>query len=327
MNEALALLGYAIGAGTGGAAVLRHAGWPYRAPRLGVAAWQALSASVLLALLLAGASLVVPEPTVSTSLAELLQACIMAIRAQYATPGGALVHALGAAATLTLTARVSFLLITGLRRGRRVREQHLTRLRVAAHRDDHLGALIVEHPTAAAYCLPGRTRTIVLTSAAVRTLHADELTAVLDHERAHLRGRHHLLTASAQALARAVPFLPLYGWAEQEQSRLLEMIADDEAAGGGGPLTVARALVHLAEGSVPVAALGAADIAALARVQRLLQPAHRISAARRGAIVAAIVATALLPIAIAATPAVAATHMNYCPVSSSAPPRPALQSG
>lgn len=314
MTEALALVAFAVGAGTGGAAILRRADWPRRAPRLGLVAWQTLSVSVLLSLLLAGLTVTVPSAVVSANIAELLDACVMAVRAQYATPGGALLHAVGATATLALVARATYLLITGLRTARRARTEHLAQVRLAARRDRDLDALIVDHTTAAAYCLPGRARTVVLTTAAVAALDADELAAVLAHERAHLRGRHHLVGAVADALARTVPFLPVFRWARAEQARLLEMIADDRAATGADRHTVARALVHLAEGSVPAAALGAADVAALARVQRLVKPAHGLGLLRRSLIVGALMATAALPAAIAAAPAWAATAMAYCPV-------------
>jgi len=109
VSEALALLAYAIGAGAGGAAGRGGARGPRRPPRLGVAAWQTLSASVLAALLLAGVTVIIPSAVVSANIAELLHACVMALRAQYATPGGALLHATGATATLTLAARAAYL--------------------------------------------------------------------------------------------------------------------------------------------------------------------------------------------------------------------------
>ncbi|MBA3741617.1 M56 family metallopeptidase [Sporichthya sp.] len=314
MTDSLVLLAYAIGAGTAGAALLRRCAWPQRAPRLGVAAWQALSGSVVLALLLAGITAVVPlRAIVTTNPAEVLHTCLMALRAQYDTLEGAVLHATGLAATLGFAARVTYLLTTGLRDARRLRREHLTRLHLVAHRDCTLDAFIVDHPTAAAYCVPGREGTIVLTTAAVSALGPDELAAVLAHERAHLRGRHHLVLAGAAALAGTMPLMPGLRWAQAEQARLLEMIADDDdAAVGAGRFTVASALVHLAEGSVPAMAMGAADIAAVARVRRLVNPAHRLGLAHRAAIGAAVVVTAAMPIAIAATPAWAATHAGYC---------------
>jgi len=314
VNEALGLLLYAAAAGTLGAAALRRARWPEQAPRLGVAAWQVLSSSVLVALLLAGAMLVVPSVALRSNLAEILHACAMSLRAQYATPGGALLHATGAAATLTLGTRTAYLLLKGLRDARRARTDHLAGLQLVAHRNPDLDALVVDHPAAAAYCLPGRARTIVLTSAALTALSDQELVAVLAHERAHLRGRHHLVAATASALAHALPFVPGLQWAQPEQSRLLEMIADDQAAASGARLAVARALVTLAGGALPSAALGAADVAAVARVERMMAPPQRIGTGRRILISAMLGATALTPFAIASAPAVVAAQMHYCPI-------------
>ena len=317
MTESLGLLIYAIAAGTVGAAALRRARWPEQAPRLGVAAWQTLSSSILVALLLAGLVLVVPSGVMSTSLAETLDACVMALRAQYATPGGAVLHATGVAATLTLGTRVAYLLVKGLRDARRAGADHLRGLQLVAHRNPGLDALVVDHPAAAAYCLPGRAATIVLTSAAVAALSDQELVAVLAHERAHLRGRHHLVAAAASALARSLPFVPGLQWARAEQSRLLEMIADDEAAAGGARLSVARALLTLAGATVPSAGLGAADVAAVARVERMLVPASRIGVGRRVLIGAMLGVTAMAPLAIASAPAVLAAEMGYCPIAAS----------
>lgn len=313
MRETMALLAYAIGAGTLGAVWLRGARWLQAVPRLGVAAWQALSISVLTALLLAGLSLVVPSPVVGGGVVNVLDACLAELQAQFSTPIGALLHGAAALVTLTLGARVMYLGVWGLLVARRARAGHLRSLRLTARRDAGLDALVLDHPLAVAYCLPGRKRTIVLTSAAVDSLDEEELAAVLAHERAHLRGRHHLIMASAAALARAVPRLPALAWAPAEQGRLLEMIADDAAAKGDGRLTVATALVHMAEGAVPAAALGAADVAAADRVCRMLNPAHRPGLARRTLIAAAIGLTVAAPLAIVSSPALVAGQLQYCP--------------
>lgn len=315
MIEALALLAFAAVVATAGAGLLRRADWPQSAPRLGVAAWQVLTGSVVAALVFAGLSLTVPQAAISANIAELLHACVTALRRQYATPGGALIHAAGAVLTLLLLARLIYLLSTGLGRARRLRHRHLDQLSLLSHRDPDLGALIVDHPTATAYCLPGRARTIVLTSAAVAALDGDELAAVLAHERAHLQGRHHLVLALADALSRTLRWLPCFAIARDEQARLLEMLADDSASRPSGRLTVARALVNLAEGSVPAQALGAGDVCALARVRRLLEPAHALGVGRRAAIGGLLVLTAALPVAVAAAPAMAATTAQYCPIT------------
>ncbi len=53
-------------------------------------------------------------------------------------------------------------------------------------------AVVLDDPRPAAYCVPGRPGTIVLTSGALAVLDPAQLAAVLAHERAHLAGRHHL---------------------------------------------------------------------------------------------------------------------------------------
>jgi len=314
VREAVALLVFAVVAATLGVAGMRRAKWPEHVPALGVIAWQTLSGSVLGALLLAGLSLSVPTTEFGGNLADLLHACAVAIRAQYATPGGAALHAGGVIGSAALVVRATYLLVTDLVSARRARKKHLFRLRLAACRDDSIDAFVVEHPTAAAYCLPGRASAIVLTSAALAALDDAELAAVLAHERAHLRGRHHLVLAAAYALARALPFLPGLNTAHAEQARLLEMVADDEAAEVGARITVARALVHLAEGSVPTEAFGAADVAASARVHRMLGARRRVGGGRRAAIAAAILLTAAVPFGLAVWPAAAAAQSDSCPV-------------
>jgi hypothetical protein len=53
------------------------------------------------------------------------------------------------------------------------------------------------------------------------------------HERAHLRGHHHLMLAVAAALARAFPAVPLLARAAAELAVLAEMTV-------GGPAAIAR---------------------------------------------------------------------------------------
>lgn len=314
MIDAVALIGYAVAMATVGAAALRRARWLCAAPALGIAAWQMLTFTVLSSLLLAALVVSMPGAISGGSLAELLHACLVELRAQYATPGGAVTHAAGAAALALILARSAVFLARGLRDARRVRHDHLSGLRLVARRDPRFEALVVDHPAAAAYCLPGRSHTIVLTSTAVASLTDSELVAVLTHERAHLRGRHHLVLALAAAFARALPFLPGLRWAYQEQARLLEMLADDAAVRRTCPQAVARAVVRLADARVPATALGAAGIATAARVHRLVSPRKPVAVASKGAMFLALLALAVAPATLAAVPAVAAAQSRYCPV-------------
>lgn len=73
------------------------------------------------------------------------------------------------------------------------------------------------------------------------------MAAVLRHERAHLRGRHHLLVALAAAFHRTLPGLPMAETAEREIRRLVEHLADDRASEQHGRQAVATAIVRLAD--------------------------------------------------------------------------------
>jgi Zn-dependent protease with chaperone function len=156
--------------------------------------------------------------------------------------------------------------------------------------------VVLDAPLPAAYCVPGRPATIVLTSGALGVLDRAQLTAVLAHERAHLAGRHHLLIALTRALAACLPMVPLFTEGPAEVARLAEMCADDAAARRSGRRTLIAALLAMGTGTaVPAAALAATGCATMARVQRLMEPPRWARHARYGlALAAAIVLLALV---------------------------------
>ena len=310
---------------------LARARWTARAPRWGIAAWLSLCVSTLVAAIGAGIALALPSMRLSASVSALLRECVMALRSQYRTPGGALSAAIGATVALAvvliaLTFVGRELLVAGS-----ARRAHRQVLRWAGRRWDAPACsggrceraipLVVEHPSLVAYCLPGRGGRIVLSSAALAVLDPDELAAVLAHERAHLAGRHHLLLATSAGLARAFGFLPLFALAREQTAVLVEMLADDRASHAGEPLTVASALLALAGPSerlgvalVPAAALGATETATGTRVRRLLaSPAPLSPAARAGAALASLLVL-ITPVAVLIAPALAMANTAYCPV-------------
>ena len=82
-------------------------------------------------------------------------------------------------------------------------------LALLAHGDPKVpGALVVDYPAAAAYCLPGIRSQIVVSVGTLDLLAPAELTAVLAHERAHLRARHDLVLIPFTSLRRALPQVP-----------------------------------------------------------------------------------------------------------------------
>ncbi len=133
---------------------------------------------------------------------------------------------------------------------------------------------------------------MVVSTAALAVLGPGQLQAVLAHERAHLRSRHHLTLTASSALARAFPHVPLLAQASAELAVLAEMAADDAAARRHDPGDLAAALVILARAGVRAAALTASGPAATARIHRLLAP-PRLPAPQRSCSPAAI---AFLPV-------------------------------
>jgi Zn-dependent protease with chaperone function len=310
---ALVLLSYAVLLGTAGGRALRRSTWTSRAPRLGIAVWLALGVSALASAVMAGVALTVPTVRVSADLAGLLQSCVMALRAQYASPFGAAAGATGAVLALAVLARTGYCLAAALLRAVRERAGHRQVLDLVGRADAERGVVVLDHDEAAVYCLPGRHRRTVVTTGALASLGDPQLVAVLAHERAHLAERHDLILAWTAALARAFPRIPLFRDAAVEVARLVELRADDVAAAGTDRLTVAEALLAVATGRTPAVALAAGGSTAAQRVHRLLAPHRPLSRARiaAGSLTAAVALA--VPVLVLGGPAAAATQLNYCP--------------
>lgn len=309
---AAALLAYAALLLACGPPALARAAWPDRAPRLAIAAWLALAWSAVMSVVLGGVALAVPAVPVSGGLARLLAACVMALRVQYAHPGGAVLAGAGAVLAVTVTTRLAWSTAATLAARTRAGRRHRRGLRLAGRADARLGVIIVDHAEPAAYCLPGARRPVVLTSAALNILDDTQLAAVLAHERAHQAGRHHLLVSAAASLAAAFPRVPAFCCARDEVARLAELAADDAAAARSPRLAVAEALLTLGAAPSGAAALGAGGSTAAARVRRLIaapNPLSRAAAAGGAVAVAAIIA---FPAAVLAGPAVTAAATGYC---------------
>jgi hypothetical protein len=283
--------------------VMTRARWTHRSPRLAVLLWHAAVFGVLTAavgLLLSG-GLAPYGRGIVPALGELtadLQA-------------GALPPALTAA---HLVAVVTGLLLAGAvlaaqghstwRLWRQRSRQHLL-LRLVAHADARSRALILDHPAAAAYYLPGPSGCVVISTGAIRALTEPELAAVLAHEHAHARGRHHLALAPFHALRRAIPCRPVARAAACVEL-LVEMCADDHAARQHGHTALTSALRRfheLGDRCTPPGALAAADHDIALRIQRLHSHPTRIRRPLRWTISVAALAVATTPISLFVLPA------------------------
>lgn len=137
------------------------------------------------------------------------------------------------------------------------------------------GALLLDTPERAVYCVAGRRPAIVVTRGALDALDPEQLAAVLAHERAHLSGHHHLLVGASRTAAAVLPRLRLFSTAARAIAHLVEVRADELALRRSGRATLVSAMLALAgAGPLPSSALGASDVGLADRVERLLTPAR-----------------------------------------------------
>ena len=311
MTIAAVLLAYAACAGILGGRLLARASWPTRAPLLAIFIYLTAAWSVVAALGLAGLTLAVHATALGGGLSHLIRACVLRLRATYATPGGAMVAGLGLTLAGAILARTAVTALTHVRAVGRQASRHAQAARLVGHPEPALGAILVDHPQPAAYCVAGRHPTVVLTTGALQALDPGQLEAVLAHERAHLSGHHHRLMAMARIARQVLPFIPLLRETDAQVARLAELHADDAAVRARGPRPLAAALVILATAASPAPALAAAATDAVQRVHRLLGPAEPpLGPVRRQLLRAAVAALALTPILLALTPAAVALALG-----------------
>ncbi len=312
MIAALALVVLAIGLGAVIPQHLAGAGWTTRAPGLGIAAWLTLLAAVFTSLLLAGLALAVPRIPPSEDGVGFWNACTDALRSTYATPGGALVSAVGGIGAVALLARLVAVLVRDGRRLRRERREHRDLISLMGCHHVRPGVAVLAHPTPAVYCVPGRPGQVVVTEGALAALSDEQLCDVLAHEHAHLRGRHHTILLVADAVAAALWNGFGTSRARSHLGVLTEMWADD-AVGAGRRRSLAVALLALTGAEHPVAALGAGGTSTFERARRLAVPEAPLPRTQRAVIVAITTFALVLPLAIATAPALATVLVDYCP--------------
>ena len=175
-----------------------------------------------------------------------------------------------AAATLALAGSVTGLAVAAVRQGVHLRWARRECRRLSGHTE--LAVLDDSSPTA--FALPGAPGRIVVSRGMLRCLGDAEREALLAHERAHLRGRHHLFQTLWRLAAAVSPLLrPL----ADTGNFILERWADEEAAAQvGDRRIVARSLgrAALATAAHPArtAQLAATGGAVPQRVRALLDP-------------------------------------------------------
>ena len=295
MTGGVILAAYALAAGFGAPAALCR-NWTQRSPRIATGLWITLAASWLAAITLAGLALATPLSMTWHAAGSGAAGNLDLI------PGGPAAATAGMLLAGAVVLQATRHLARGLVRARREHRAHAVFVATAGRPDQALDVLIIDEDTPAAYCLPCGRHRVVISAGALSRLSTRQLHAVLTHERAHLRGHHHLMLAVAAALARAFPAVPLLARAAAELAVLAEMTADDAAARRHDPADLAAALVALASAGISAAALTAGGPAAIARIQRLLAPPAPPGLPVRAARLAAGLAALIIPVVITSVP-------------------------
>jgi Zn-dependent protease with chaperone function len=282
-----------------GASALAQASWPRRSPAAAILLWQALGLAGGLAAVGALVRLGLPGDHIGVAHSLLHPGAVFpssdfrlpaAFGVVSAWPAMLLVVRLAClAAGLALLGSLCWVLIAASAAALQARRRQRALLALLAHGDPKVpGALVVDYPTVAAYCLPGlRSRIVVLSVGTLELLGRGELAAVLAHERAHLRERHDLVVLPFTALRRAFPHSVMCAEADRAVALLVEMLADDRALRGRPARELVSALVRFGTAGTcpaPAGALAAGEGDMAARVARLLQPVRPLPAAASAAV-------------------------------------------
>lgn len=284
-------------------------------PRAALTAWLVLVGSTFSTLVAAVIVTLAPGHGPARRIVALLQHCWSALR-HGSVPSLDAVAGLAGVALLTFaTARV---LVAGRRRARSqcgLHRRHVDLLRgIAQVEPGRYPLLWLEHPEPLAYSVSGTANprcVIIASRGLLDRLDRRDVAAVLDHERAHLRGHHHLLVGLADVLAAALPRLPMMRLSPALVRTLVELAADRVSASVHGPAAVRTALLAMSQAGGPSGSLAMGRDAITMRLQWL----EASSPAGRGRTTAAATAaglTAAVTPLITAAALIAAAGLATC---------------
>jgi Zn-dependent protease with chaperone function len=252
-----------------------------RVPRLAVAALLSLpllTGAVVSALSLMAAWLLKGPDVLPMPIGDVCQRCLIA-----ASPfGGAQIETLIPVVLfllLPLLVSFGFLLRGGLHSRRRRRENAETaRLLSQEATDAEVAGRTVKTVAGQrllAFSLPRRYGGVVLSQDLCAELEPDELTAVLEHERAHVVQGHHAVMAVVETVVSPLRFVPLFAEIADSIPLYLEIAADDRARKVAGTPALAGALLKIGAEAGARDHLGgkyALNIAGPDRIRQLVAP-------------------------------------------------------
>ncbi|QGK70173.1 M48 family metalloprotease [Allosaccharopolyspora coralli] len=306
MTIAIGLLVGAMVVAVFGPVYLRALLHPRVRPGIALAGWVA-SPLVAIGAAVAGASLLlVPHNESVDGLIGMAQSCINVVHGDTAA-WEYLARLCGAALVAGAALRVLTVTVGLVRKDVATRRRHLTSVRLLSRADPDSAVLWLDQAVPVAYSMGGRRGAIVATTGVDR-LDGEVRDAVLAHERAHLSGRHHGLVLFVTALAKALPFVPLFRAASPAVRLLVELAADARAARHCGAGSVCAALCAVTGEATPATSLAMSRESVRLRLH-WLQAAPAFGR-HRARYVAAVLASATP--AIVAVGAAACLVLLYC---------------
>jgi Zn-dependent protease with chaperone function len=229
--------------------MLSTARWPSRSPATALALWQGIALGGGLAMI---GSLLAFGAAPGGSLVGAAQALLPVFVAGPIPEGFGVVQIASLTLAVGLTVHLALnLATTAVRAERSRRRLHRMVDLLADPADPASGARVLSHPIPLAYCVPGLRTATVITEGLVDLLDADELRAVIAHERAHLDQFHHLVLLAFRAWHQALPWFPIANRAERAVALLTEMLADDRARRELGAAPLHAALVRVGAAGEP----------------------------------------------------------------------------
>ncbi|MFD0817822.1 M56 family metallopeptidase, partial [Micromonospora zhanjiangensis] len=242
------------------AVVLRRSTWTWRSPRGAILCWQALGLTLGLSEI--GLLISLGLGSYRTGPGRAMVSLVADLAGPGLPPGVGLAQLCLVGAGLGIGAVLLGSTVRSTLSTVRAQRRHRDLLSLVA-RDDPAapGALVLDHPGAAAYCLPGVRPRVVVSAGTLSLLDRAQLAAVLSHERAHADERHDLVLLPFTALCRLLPRLRWLRSTHETVALLVEMRADDKARRLHGDEQLATALARFATAGSRVSPAGTLGIA------------------------------------------------------------------
>lgn len=295
---------------------LARAGWPHRAPATALVLWQSIALAGGLSMI--GALAVYGLEPFGATLPDAVAGFRDYLANGAPTSGAELPNAIALTGALLLAGHLVLNLVVMAARTEAQRRRHRQLIALlGSPMPDRPDTHLIDSPAPVAYCLPGTVRSVtVLSAGLIDLLEPRELSAVVEHERAHVDQRHYLVLLAFRAWNASLPWFPIASRAEAEVTRLVEMLADDRARREVDDHTVARAIALVAGGRDPDAGVApTADVDAGApddadrvaattavRVRRLLAGVRPLSIAGRASVIALAAGLLVVPTALLVAP-------------------------